>query len=344
MEDDLNTTPEQTANTGTEGQVSETTSTENASADTGEQDTGTENTGAEGTEGSESEGEATPPAYAPNYKYRGAEQDKEIPEFLRSLIKDEATEKEVKTLLAKADGLDIVKQRQEVIRGERDTHKNNFESLTGQVNDARETYQRGDIDLFLQKLDIPQERMLQWALEKVNYSKLPPEQQKVLDDKRALERQTFENQKVLKSTQQQQMSREAEYLQTSLKYELARPEVTEFQNAFDSAVGKPGAFLEEVKTRGELAWTRSGGKTILPVNQVIQDVMTSYANFGKKAAPVQGTANAAPAAPVATTAAKKPATTIPNVSGKSASPLNNKPKNLDELRAMAKKAGADGSF
>lgn len=317
-----------TANSDTTTEDSTSQKTEESSVESTE-----DKKAAESTESTTTE----QPAYKPDFKYRGAEQDREVPEYLRPLLTSKEAETEVKSLLAKADGLDLVKARAEDTRKERDQHKTSFNSLKSQVDDARETYQRGDVDSFLNLLGIPEQRMLQWALEKVKYSQLPPDQKKLIDDKRAADRQVWDQQKQSQNMENSRQSREAEILQTSLNYEFMRPEVSEFQKSFDEAVGKPGAFIEEVKNRGELAWSRSGGKTIRPVGEVIQEVMQSFGSL-TKARGAQQTPGTPTAKTAATPAPKIPASTIPNVSGKSASPVSTGPSSLDDLRKLAKEA------
>ena len=139
------------------------------------------------------------------------------------------------------------------------------------------------------------------------------------------------------------MSKEAEFLQNSMNYELQRPDVTEFSKAFDEVTGKPGNFFNEVKKVGELHWMRSGGKALIPANQAIKEVMDAYANVAKvRAAPAANTAAPAPQT-TATTAAKPKPTVIPNVAGKQASPIKAGPKSTDDLRKLAAEFGKTGS-
>ena len=125
---------------------------------------------------------------------------------------------------------------------------------------------------------------------------------------------------------QEQMRQARQY---ALNSELDRPEVKSMVESFDQRAGKPGSFYREVINRGQLAWFQSQGKVDLTPSQAVEQVIQLY---GLKQTQPQA-AGASVAAPAS--APQQKANTIPNVgSGKSAAPLKQKPKSIEDLKKM----------
>ena len=278
--------------------------------------------------------------YTPNYKFRAADKDHEIPEHFRGLMKDAKAEKEIKELFEKAYGLDVVKTRQEQTRQQRDEAVTRVRSFENGVKDLRETYQRGDFDGFFQKMQIPQEKILQWVLSKVEYSKLPPEQQAILDQKKQAENQAFELQRSNQSYQDQMLEQARNTKSQLLEFSLTRPEVKSAADAFESRTGKPGSFREAVRLHGEAMWYRSQGKIDLTPEQAIKEVMELYGiSAPSAAAPQQENGTGQGGGPTAP-GAQKPKV-IPNMQGKSsASPVKGPVRSLDDIRKISKAMNA----
>ncbi len=289
--------------------------------------------GAEGTEAAGKEG-----AYKPNLKFKADDKEYEIPKELASLIKDEATEKKMVELLQKSYGLDAVKTRAETVRQQRDEFKTKVTQYDGIVKELRDHYNRGDIDMWMDKLGVDKNKMLQWALDKVNYSQLTPEQKAIRDAETTASRKAYELEQQNAQLQNVNRDTQVQAMQTALNYEFSRPEVGSFQKQFDEKVGKDGAFFEAVTQKGQSAYALSGGKELLTPAQAVAAVMKDFAGFF--AAPGAGT-QTNPNAPKVVQPNSAGKTTIPNVQGKQSSPVGQaKPKNLAELRAIAQKAGA----
>lgn len=286
-------------------------------------------------------------AYKPREKFKvmvyGSNEQKEIevPEYLKPLMKDEKSEKEIIELLEKSHGLEPVKAARAAVARERDHFKGEFSKVQTAISDMRQTYQRGDIDAFLNKLQIPHERMLQWALDKVNYSQLPPDQQRVLDERQEAKRLAWAAEERSMSVEQQMYEQGRQAKQTLLESSLARPDVKTFAETFDARAGRPGAFFEEIKATGQSAWNQSNGKVDLTPDQAIEQVMVKYGPFLQspvaQSAPVTPTAAQAASQGGASVIQAKPAV-IPNVQGRTTSPMKSGPRSLDDLRKLGKQA------
>ncbi len=296
----------------------------------------------------EEEGEpAEKAAYTPKTTFRvlapGSKDEKvehEVPKWLQPLMKDEASEKEVMSILHKAYGLETVQASREEIRRERDEVKQNFGQLTEQINELREVYQKGDIDLWLEKLAIPPERMLQWALDRVNYSQLPPEQQQLIDGRQQAQRQAWTAEKQSRA-QSSQFSEQARTTKLHLlESGLTRPDVQTLAEAYDARQNKPGAFRDEVIALGNLAWMQSGGQTDLSPDQAIDLAVKKWGPFLSPKAPAAAPNGAQAVTPGGAPA--KAAGVIPNVQGKSSSPMKAKPRSVEDLKKLRDQFAAQG--
>lgn len=275
----------------------------------------------------------TPPAYTPNLKFKVMDKEHEFAPFLKDVIKDEKTEKEVRELYEKAFGLDVVKPKYQTLKTQHDKLAQDHQGLVGGLQDLRADFQRGDLDSFFDKLKIPFNTLLQYVAEKVQYSELPPDQQRAIDSRKQSERQAYEAQKQLQDQGQQFQEQAVQAKGYMLDLTLDRADVKAFANQFQERFGK--SFRDVVIEYGEAAYyTR---KVDLTPQQVVEELMGFYGKAfappAAAAAPAQAPqpgATAAPAAP-----AQKPPV-IPNVSGRQTSPTGSKPKSLDELRKLAK--------
>jgi hypothetical protein len=338
-------------------QVSE--STENPSAEgaesAGQTTSPAEDTGSSQEENSPQSGENPPGPGAPNgsdtaaeavfkarEKFKVMDKEYDVPAWMKGSIKDAETEKQAIELLEKSFGLEHVKTKQVETRKERDHYKGEATRLAAAISDAREVYQKGDIDLFLDKLSIPHERMLQWALDKVKYSELPEDQKRIFDERKEAQRKAWSAEKQLGEQELQIQEQVRSTRQTLLDTALARADVSSFANDFDTRVGRPGAFADEVIARGQLAWIQSKGKVDLTPEQAIEQVMSFAGGTARTATkPAPGTSPApaatsqqAPAGGSTTPAPAKKPVVIPNVQGGTQSPMKASPSSIEDLKKI----------
>jgi hypothetical protein len=283
----------------------------------------------------EAAGGTPPPTYTPNFKFRyakpGATNEQvegEFDDFLKPVVKDAETEKKIREIYAKAHGLEFV-------QADRDRFKpyaEKYDTLVGNLQRVTSFAQKGDFQSFFDALQIPEKSILQYALERVQYHKLDPQQRAQLDEQRqqsqrasALELQNQQLQQNLQHFAVQQRT-------VDLDQELARPDISATIQNFDTRVGKPGAFKKLVIERGQNIYFNQG--VDMPPGQVVMDVLNM---IGAPATPGQ----AAPGrgAGGAQTPAPKPPV-LPNVSGKGSSPVKTVYKSTDALRQRAAELAA----
>lgn len=292
------------------------------------------------------------PAWTPNFKFKVMDKEHEIDEFVRGAIKDQDTEKKVKELYEKAYGLDVVKPRFQETRERFKQLNEAHTSVMAGIQELRETYSRGDFDSFFKKLNIPQEKVLQWIIDKAQYNELPPEQRQVLDARKNAEQEAWDLRKQNQTLEQQYEEAATQARERALQVELVRPDIKAFSEAFDAKgfknrEGKPVSFLDAVIETGEYAWYASQGKVDLSPEQAIQEVM---ARWGAAVQPAQAQPKADPqlipvngaaggqGAPASQT--PRATSTIPNVAGRQTSSVaKSKPKSIEDLKKLAATMG-----
>jgi hypothetical protein len=269
----------------------------------------------------------------------------DVPELFKALMKDEKTEKEVLDILERAYGIDAIKGERAHVKKELTEVRNQLGSMKEGVQELRAMYQRGDLDLFFDKLAIPHERVLQWALDRVNYSQLPPEQQRIFDERRDAQRQAYEAEKRASLTQTQSSEQIRHATSLLLDAGLARPETQSVAEIYDARVGRPGAFRDEVIATANQAWNESNGQVVLTPDQAIEKTLAKWkpflANAQASAAPQAAGQQAQPGGtqPPAST---KPAATIPNVQGRPQSPMKSAPRSIEDLKKLRDRAASSG--
>lgn len=298
----------------------------------------------------------TPPAFTPNFKFKVMDQEHEIPERFRELIKDATTEKEVREIFEKAFGLDHQKPKYEQLKVKHGEVERSLGDVLGAVQDLRSVYQQAVssgnlllLDDFFDRLKIPDQVILQYALAKVQYGELDPEARKAYDQQVFAQKRLLDLEKQNQGYSQQAMSAATNAKGALLDSCLARPDIQAIAQAFESAPGrKPGDFRKSVCEHGEYVWFKTNGQMDLSPEEAIQQVMQRFGVIvpqpgGQPAipntaanptttAPQQGT-------PAATTAAPRPAApAIPNVVSRAASPMKPKPKSIAELRKLGQAA------
>lgn len=282
-----------------------------------------------GNEDGGEEGEAAP--YQPNYKFKVLDQEHEFDDFVREAIKDPDSEKKLRELYEKAYGLDTVKGRLEKVREEFGGTKQKLTQYESAVSDLRELYQSRDFDTFFQKLNIPQEDILQWVAEKVSYNQLPPDQKAMYDQAVQARREAYEARRESREMGSKVDERSLEAKRVLLTSELARPEVKTFADSYNAKLGKSDAFWNEVCRVGEQAYLTEG--VDLPPGEAIKRVMEAYKPFMGDT----GSATAIASGNQPKVVQPNKTATLPNVQGAAGrSPVGKKkPTSIEDLKKLA---------
>ena len=275
------------------------------------------------------------PEWQPNFKFKVMDKEHEIPEIFHSAINSPESEKAFREVYEKALGLDHVKPKLQEFQKKYAEINGAHTNVMAGIQDLREAYQRGDFESFFGKMQIPEEKILQWVIKKAQYNQLPPEQRQALDERRAAETRAIQLEKQNRSYQQQIEAQTTQAKSYGLQVTLARPDVQSFASSFDETAGKPGSFREAVRQHGDYVYRSSNGRVDLTPEQAVQQVMERYGKFvqPRQASQAgQGNPNPQPA----------PTKPLPNLgSGRGGSAATGKPKftSLDQLKAHARKMG-----
>ncbi|HZX13692.1 MAG TPA: hypothetical protein VFF49_04755 [Thermodesulfobacteriota bacterium] len=306
---------------GSEGSSSGNPTTEEASRPI--QDTTDAKPIRESATGSGSAGDSAP--YTPNFKFKVKDKELEFDEFVKPIIKNKDLEAKFREIYERSHGLDEVKTSRESFKQQVEEWKGKY----GQVEQSLQTLggfvKKNDFKSFFQALNIPKDKIIQYAIEELKYQELPPEQRQAIDMQREKELE-FEQSSLQNQALQNQMAQLVQQ-QTAfeLNQELAKPEIAQTISAYDSRVGNPGAFRAEIIRRGQ--YYEAVHKISPPASQLIAEVLNLIGgNTVQGVAPQSGTSGQM-------AQSQKP--TITNFQGGGTkSPARRVPTSIEDLRKM----------
>lgn len=269
-------------------------------------------------------------AYTPNFKFKVKDKELEFDDFLKPIIKTKDLETKARELYEKAHGLDEVKTAREAFKTQAEEWKGKFTQVEQSLHTLGTYVKKGDFRTFFQALNIPKDKIIQYAIEELKYQELPPEQRAAIEQQRereiAFEQAGTQNQQL-----QQQMSQLVQQQATfELNQELARPEIATAITAYDTRLGQAGAFKAEVIRRGQ--YYEAVHKISPPASQLVTEILSL---IGVQAQAQQGTQASSTATPsqVAHNQQQKPV--ISSFAGGGAkSPTRKVPSSIEDLRKM----------
>jgi hypothetical protein len=268
------------------------------------------------------------PAYQPNFKYSVRGQEKEIDEMFRSLVKDAESEKKIKELFEKAEGIDFVKQDRTALKTEFEGFKTQVVPYLQEYHKFTSLRDQGNIGAALSVAGISDEAVFKYALEKLEMEQNPQIASVYKSNQDAALKQ-FEMQTQLQ--QYEQMSQQLQQQQFEYDMSQALGSHKDLVSQVDARLGKPGAFREEVERLGIAEYHRGND---LPVQQAVELVANKYKPFF--------TTNDAPSAPMQTPGqapqSRQAPAVIPNTGSSNVSVINRKPKSIDDIRKIRSEA------
>lgn len=279
-----------------------------------------------------------PAAFTPDFKYKASGKEMEIPEKFRALITDKESEEEIKKLFGQAGTLPELKTENGTLKknlGEVGGALNQYQS---EVQQLRQIAGKNDWDTWFKKLNIEPERIYQWVLDKVNYNQLPPDQKAQMDREREFRTQAEAAQSQVSQVTHREMQLAVQMKGMQLEQTLGKADVKSMSDSFDSRVGRPGAFREAVIEYGKSVWALSNHTVDLTPEQAVADFVKKYGITSLGASPNPAAEVATQGVPTQSANGQPPVKVIPNVAGRSASPVKQKPKNLDDLRRLRDQA------
>lgn len=316
------------------------------------------------SEGDESEGEGDEAGEPVDMKFRASvynketgqmEQkeldiDKKFADFMKESPENALA---VRRLHEQAHGIESFKERLTETRAVATKAIQDNDHLKEGLASLRNTYQSAvnsgnllKLDNFFAKMNIPQDVIMQYAIKKAELTEMDPVQRQAI-----LGRQQAEQQAEEAAEQQRRMNDTMATTVTQLKLAqvdtlLSRSEVANFAKAYDAQLGREGAFRKAVIQTGQLAWYQRGED--LSAEQAIRHVVTdfealakSFPNPGAAQPGANGGNTAAATGPNGKPVVQRTTKTIPNIQGRSSSPLKSKPRSVEDLQKIYKEMTAE---
>jgi len=281
-----------------------------------------------------------PPAYTPNFKFKVLDKEHEIDPLFQQLIKDADTEKKIKELHEKAFGLDSVKLDRQSLKEKIEKHyaplEKTFQGVQKSIQQIDKMIDQGDYDNFFNVLQIPEQKILEWAVKKAQLMGLTPQEQAAYNQQVQERNQLYQLQQQNAEYEEQLFQTQVQARAAQLSQELSKPEVLNVMGSFDARAGVQGAFRNEVIKRGQF-YAHQGVDA--PVEQVVKEVLQLVGQVVPQATgpqqPVDNGVGTGGQAPQQQPPTQKPPV-IPNVGSQGTSPAKRVVRSLDDIRALAK--------
>ena len=278
--------------------------------------------------------EEQPDEWTPDYSFKVMDKDHEFDDFIKPVVNKENYE-QVRDLYEKAYGIDFVKTKKTELENEINGYKEK-ETVYNQQNQSLgylgSLIKSKDYHSLFNELKIPDQEIMKYSLDRVNYQDLPPEQKQEYDSniesKQRLRNLEMQNQQF----QSQMQTNAVQARMAELDNHLTSGQMQSAVNEFDQRAGKPGSFREEVLKRGQMAYY-STGKDI-SVQEAAGEVARLYGfNTETQENEGAGKAQQAPIQQQSVATSRKP--TIPNVRSGGHSPARKLPTSIEDLKKAA---------
>lgn len=335
MSEEMGATTESTSEVAV-GETSQSTQTESLSNSPALGTTNTQSQDAE-TDGAEAAPLIT---YNPNLKFKyldakqNAKLEKEFDEWIKPVIKDSDTEKKVRELYEKAYGLDHAKSSREKVRTENETLRHENTETKRALGVLSTFVQNDDMQSFFEALKIPEDKVMKWALNRIQYRELPPEKRAEYDNMRNVQQRAALLEEQNQRLTEQYQTHSVQTRMSELDRSLADPQVGTVAQEFDRRMGYEGAFKKAVVERGQYYWAIH--QQDIPVGQAVNEVLQMIGGMPQTAAPTSDIANqnaSQGALGVSQTPERKPV--IPNIQGRGTSPARKIPRSIADLKKIS---------
>jgi len=254
-----------------------------------------------------------PAQYTPNFEFKVYDKVHQFPEWARPVIKDKATEDQIRDVFSRAYGLDGLKGKYEKSKEQLTRYaevEKNYNSQTSQLKQIlalRDT----DMGAFLQAVGLDDEKLAQHYQAILRAKEDPTfaaQYNAGLEAKRKHLQATQEQEEMRAQMESLKQEREQIMLErhvNSFESTYNSPQVSSFAQAFDAKAGKEGAFKDEAMELGNFIFMKEQRNA--PPSEVFDLLIQKYGAFVQPQ-----TMQAQPQM-----AAKSQPATIPNTGGAS---------------------------
>ncbi len=272
-----------------------------------------------------------PPAWSPNFKFKVKDKEHEIEDLFKPIVKDKIAEAKVRELYEKAYGLEDVKADRQTLKEQLKDYQTKYTQVEQNLQVIGSYARKGDFSTFFQLLNIPKEKIIQYAIEELKYQELPAEQRAAIDQQRKMQVE-YETQTQQNQTLQKQMADLVTQQATmELNQALAAPNSAPIIAAFDAKAGKPGAFKAEVIRRGQ--YYEAVHKISPPASQLVEEVL-SLVGVQAPSAPQSTEATSTNSTPGQDVEQKKKPVISSFAGSSTKSPVQKVPTSIDDLKKI----------
>lgn len=261
------------------------------------------------------------PSWEPVYSYKVRDEEHQFDEWARPLIKDESTYKQFQDLYTRGHGLDLAKK-------ERDEYKEKFTKLDSSLNQINEFVKAGDAERFIESLGLPPKMFMDYAINKLKYQELSPEEKARVDAEKYQSAQVYNLERQNEHLQNQHHDLMRQQRTNELEAGLSSPEVSGLVKEYDARVGRPGAFRQLVVERG-IFHSQVNNRDIgaqEAINEAVQ--LLGLQNVGTQAQNPQAGMGTSPGQP---RVVHRNNPVLPNIQGKGTSPLKKRPNSIEDI-------------
>lgn len=281
----------------------------------------------------EKEKEPAVAEFTPDFSYKFKGETREIPEYLRPLIKDEDTQKQIRNMVERAEAVELHKGK----TSELESQLQEIVPMANTLKEFQEAYQTAQSPAehheLLNTVGYSDEMIKDVAREILKREQLPEDQRHLMQENKrvALEKRQLMNQNEQIAAQYNQAL--TRITQTEIGLELGKAEYNPLISAYEKTQGE-GSFEKLFLERGSY-YTDLNGGTLVPPTEVMSRIAKEFAPF-LTAAPVGELAGKQPAQ-VVTTKQK----TMPNIGSGNGSPAKSAINSLEDLAARRKQLLGD---
>ena len=261
--------------------------------------------------------------YVPDLKYRIKNNEFAFDEWSHPFIKDKETEENFRQLYTAAKALDGVKESRDRIQSEFDQVSTSHREVLDSISRLRDTVQNRDFENFFKQLNIPKDWVQKWMVQDLQRAQMTPEQREQYDQRWSTVREASDLRRENEYLSQQNEEMTAQAHERELDRVLQDPSTNQFMQSYDARQGRVGAFRDAVINYAVGHYQASG------TDMTAQEAVSAILSFSG-AQPQQAGAAAPQAQPQVVAPQQKPV--IPNIQGRSSSPVKKVPKSIEELR------------
>ena len=328
-----------TESQGEPAQTPQTPQTTTANAGTGAQSTTgegvqTAQAAGAGNDGAVSQGTGAQndptQAWKPSFKFKVKDKELEFDDFIKPIVKTKDVEEKLRRLYQRGHGIEEVEKSRDMFKTQIEEWKGKYSQVENSLQTLGAYVKKGDFRTFFQALNIPKDKIIQYAIEELKYQELSPEQRQQVDLQRQQQTE-FEMALTQNQTLQNQMSQMIQrQTEMELSQELAKPEVASAITAYEAQHGKVGAFKAEVIRRGQ--YYEAVHKISPPAAQLVEEVLSLIGAQAQPAQVPQAPSKEMSAQAVLNQQAKPVISSFQG--GGAKSPAKKVPTSIDDLRKM----------